>query len=268
MTVSTASFNYVADLVRDRSAIQITLDKEYLVASRLAPLARDRGLTGPGAMDTYISLLRTDREEQDKVVEALTTNETSWFRDTSPFKALSETVLAEQPPGRAMRVWSAACSTGQEPYSIAMTLLEAGWRNFSITATDLSGKVLEQARAGTYSQLEMNRGLPAPMLVRYFTRVGATWQVSADLKRYVTFQQHNLLSAPPPGPFDVVFLRNVLIYFDTATKRDILAKVRQVMRPGGFLLLGAAETTVGIDDSWQRVDSHRTSLYRAPGGSQ
>lgn len=272
MTVSAETFGYVADLVRTHSAIQLPPGKEYLVESRLIPLARQKGITGPTAVDAYVREVRrgADRSELTRVVEALTTNETSWFRDSSPFVALRQDVwpaVRATNPG-TVRIWSAACSTGQEPYSIAMTLLETGERRFSVLATDLSTVVLAQARSGEYSQLEMNRGLPAAMLVRYFARSGAGWAIKDDLRRLITFTQHNLLNAPPAGgPFDVVFLRNVLIYFDAATKRDILGRIRRAMRPGAFLVLGAAESMVGIDAGWERVPTAQGSVYRVPGGT-
>ncbi|WP_324650480.1 protein-glutamate O-methyltransferase CheR [Georgenia sp. H159] len=272
MSVSAEAFGYVADLVRTHSAIQLTPGKEYLVESRLMPLAREKGLSGPTAVESYVREMRrrADRSEVTRVVEALTTNETSWFRDNSPFVVFRRHVVpAVQSlhPG-PVRIWSAACSTGQEPYSIAMTLLETGESRFSVLATDLSTAVLAQARRGEYSQLEMNRGLPAAMLIRYFARSGAGWAVKDELRRTVTFTQHNLLSPPPSGgPFDVVFLRNVLIYFDAATKRDIFTRIRRVMRPGAFLILGAAESTVGITDAWERVATPYGSVYRVPGGT-
>ncbi len=272
MSVSAEAFGYVADLVRTHSAIQLPPGKEYLVESRLLPLARERGLTGPTAVDSYVREMRKrgDRGEVTRVVEALTTNETSWFRDSTPFTALRDEVLPQARAQHAgpLRIWSAACSTGQEPYSITMTMLDAGERRFSVLATDLSSAVLARARAGEYSQLETNRGLPASMLVRYFARSGAGWTVNEELRRFVTFTQHNLLHPPPAGgPFDIVFLRNVLIYFDTATKRAILSRLRRAMRPGGHLVLGAAESTMGIDDAWERVTSSRGPVYRVPGGN-
>jgi len=272
MSVSTESFAYVADLVRAQSAIQLGPGKEYLVESRLLPLARERGHSGPGAVDEYVRTVRrgADPGELTKVVEAMTTNETSWFRDTTPFTVLQQEILPAvraDNPGQ-LRIWSAACSTGQEPYSMIMTLLDGGERRFSVVATDLATDVLARARAGEYSQLEVNRGLPAPMLVKYFDRAGAGWRVKPELRSFVSFAQHNLLGPPPSGgPFDVVFMRNVLIYFDAATKRDILVRLRRVMRPGGYLVLGAAETTMGIDDTWQRVPGSRGPVYRVPGGN-
>jgi chemotaxis protein methyltransferase CheR len=259
MTLTQESFTFVADLVRRRSAIQLDAGKEYLVESRLLPLARRAAaaMPQPAAMEA--------------VVEALTTNETSWFRDAQPFQALVDHVVPEMlGPARpaaatTLRVWSAACSSGQEPYSITMALAEAlPQLAVNVLATDLSDAMLTKARTGRYGQLEVNRGLPAPMLVKYFARAGADWEVVPAVRNRVTFLRHNLLDAPPTGgPFDVVFLRNVLIYFDLATKRDVLRRVQQVLRPGGFLLLGAAETTIGIDDTWERVPVGRGSVYRS-----
>ncbi|NCT91072.1 protein-glutamate O-methyltransferase CheR [Cellulomonas sp. APG4] len=274
MTLRPDTFAFVADLVRRRSAIQLEVGKEYLVESRLMPLARAKGQD----VDAYVAALRTAGPAAlEVVVEALTTNETSWFRDVQPFHALVQHVLPEVLAGptgvvtpglpqRGLRIWSAACSSGQEPYSIAMSLADAAPQaDLRIVATDLSKAMVDRAASGRYSQLEVNRGLPAPMLVKYFTRSGVDWEVSPALRQKVTFQQHNLLDAPPAGgPFDVVFLRNVLIYFDLATKRDVLRRVQQVLRPGGFLLLGAAETTIGVDDDWQRVPVGRGSVYRLP----
>ncbi len=267
MSLAPDTFTFVADLVRQRSAIQLEHGKEYLVESRLLPLAREAQAP---TVDAYVRGLRgvPRQREYERVVEALTTNETSWFRDVTPFRALTDhvvpEVLAARPGTSALRVWSAACSTGQEAYSIGMALLDsAPDLRVQITATDLSEEVLARGRAGRYTQLEVNRGLPAPMLVKHFTRVGTDWEISQRLRSSVTFAKHNLLHAPPlGGPFDVVFLRNVLIYFDLATKRDVLRRAQSVVRPGGFLFLGAAETTIGIDDGWERIPVGRSSVYR------
>lgn len=263
MTITAEEFDYVATLVRERSAIHLTTGKEYLVESRLAPLARSAGLTDVTA---YIRTLRTHPSRHAQVVEALTTNETSWFRDVSPFNALRSELL---PPlvaaGRThVRMWSAACSTGQEPYSVAIAMAEDFPQlGLHIIATDLSEQVLAQARSGQYSQLEVNRGLPAAMLVKHFQRNGAKFEISPELRQQVTFRTHNLLDTPPAGgPFDVVFLRNVLIYFDVPTKREVLDRVRSVLAPGGTLFLGAAETTLGIDAGWKRVAAAGSSVYR------
>ena len=273
MSLTAESFTFVADLVRKKSAIHLPPGKEYLVESRLMPLARRAGIS----VDDYIRRQRTTASltEAELIVEALTTNETSWFRDALPFLTLAGHVLPEvmasKPAGAPLRIWSAACSTGQEPYSIAMTLLDTlsgPAPRIEITATDLSGEVLARAERGAYSQLEVNRGLPAKYLVKYFTKAGTEWQVGQELRSLVRFSKHNLLGPPPLGPFDIVFLRNVLIYFDVEVKRDILRRLRSVLRPGGFLVLGAAETTVGIDDAWQRVQVGRSSIYRNTTGSR
>ncbi|WP_081681095.1 protein-glutamate O-methyltransferase CheR [Cellulomonas sp. URHD0024] len=267
MAVSGESFTFIADLVRRRSAILLAPGKEYLVEGRLLPIARERGLPD---VDAYVNSLRNGAMETEfvRVVEAMTTNETSWFRDSGPFSALRSHAVPELIAARGktaqLKIWSAACSTGQEPYSIAMTLADClpSGAGVDILATDLSEQVLTKAREARYSPLEVNRGLPAAMLVRHLTRSGGDWQVSQELRGLVTFQAHNLLDAPPNGPFDVVFLRNVLIYFDLATKRAILDRVRRVMRADGILVLGAAETTIGVDDAWARVPVGAVSIYR------
>jgi len=266
MTLSAESFAYVAEIVRRRSAIQLDVGKEYLVESRLLPLARAAGQE----IDEFVDALRRrqDPGEITRVVEAMTTNETSWFRDGVPYVALRETevprlVAARRGVGR-LRVWSAACSTGQEPYSVAMTLADVLPPSMQahILATDLSEQVLERARSGRYSQLEVNRGMPAGMLVTHMERVGTEWQVAQPVRDMVEFRAHNLLDAAPAGPFDLVLLRNVLIYFDMPTKAAILERVRRVLHPDGALMLGAAETTLGVHEGFERVSVGRTSLYR------
>jgi chemotaxis protein methyltransferase CheR len=269
MTLPATSFDWVRELVHRESAIVLQPGKEYLVEARLLPIARKMGLDDVGKL---VETLRTkpDPDSTRKVVEALTTNETSWFRDGDPFTALTSTVLPELLANRGaaerLQIWSAACSSGQEPYTIAMLLEDAlpnAASRVSIVATDLSREMVERTKAGRFSQLEVNRGLPAPMLVRHFTRAGNEWEVAPALRRMVTASECNL-AAPLPrmGPFDVVYLRNVLIYFDLSTKQAILRRVRELMRPDGWLFLGAAETTLGVDDSWERVVIGRSSAYR------
>ncbi len=275
MTIAQENFAFVADLVRTKSAILLAPGKEYLVESRLAPIARAQGKT----VDAYVSEKRTSLSPLDAevIVEALTTNETSWFRDAQPFTALTEHIIpelkAQKPVFSNLKIWSAACSTGQEPYSIAMTLKDlfedpgsTSKPIIEILATDLSNEVLQRAQTGRYSQLEVNRGLPASHLVRHFVRAGTEWELDQSIRRMVRFSKHNLLDMPPiGGPFDIVFIRNVLIYFDVPTKRAVLSRIRSVLRPGGFLILGAAETTVGIDDTWRRVQVGRSSVYQNAG---
>ncbi len=262
MSIAPETFAFVADLVGRRSAIRLEPGKEYLVESRLGPIARERQL----GLDEYVRRLRAGAPEDELavVVEAMTTNETSWFRDVAPFAALSAHILPLLRAAGAtdrVRVWSAACSTGQEPYSILMALADAPLP-VEVVATDLNEQVLARAREGQYSQLEVNRGLPAAVLVRHFERVGAHWRVRADLRNRVQFRRHNLMDAPPPGPFDLVFLRNVLIYFDLPTKRAVLDRVARALRPGGFVVLGAAETTLGVHDGFERVEAGGAVLHR------
>ncbi len=269
MTLTATGFDWVRQLVHRESAIVLAPGKEYLVEARLLPIARQMGLTDVGQ---FVDSVRTrpSPESNRRIVEALTTNETSWFRDGDPFTALTSTVLpallSARGPVERLHVWSAACSSGQEPYTIAMLLEDAlpgAATRVSITATDLSREMVARTRAGRFSQLEVNRGLPAPMLVRHFTRAGTEWEVAPTLRRMVSASECNL-AAPLPrmGPFDVVYLRNVLIYFDLPTKQAILRRVRTLMRPDGWLFLGAAETTLGVDDSWERVVIGRCSAYR------
>jgi chemotaxis protein methyltransferase CheR len=269
MSLTATSFDWVRDLVRKESAIVLQPGKEYLVEARLLPIARQMGLTDVGKLVESVRV-RPDADRTRRIVEALTTNETSWFRDGDPFTALTSSVLPSLLQARGtnerLQIWSAACSSGQEPYTIAMLLDDAlpnAASRVSITATDLSREMVQRTRAGRFSQLEVNRGLPAPMLVRHFTRAGNEWEVSPNLRRMVNASECNL-AAPLPrmGPFDVVYLRNVLIYFDLPTKQSILRRVRDLMRPDGWLFLGAAETTLGVDDSWERVVIGRSSAYR------
>ncbi|MGY1744731.1 CheR family methyltransferase [Blastococcus sp. SYSU D00695] len=269
MTLTATSFDWVRQVVHRESAIVLQPGKEYLVEARLLPIARQMGLADVGQLVDNVRT-RPSPENTRRIVEALTTNETSWFRDGDPFTALTSTVLpalqAARGPAERLQIWSAACSSGQEPYTIAMLLEDAmpnAGSRVSITATDLSREMVERTRAGRFSQLEVNRGLPAPMLVRHFSRAGNEWEVNANLRRMVTATECNL-AAPLPrmGPFDVVYLRNVLIYFDLSTKQAILRRVRSLMKPDGWLFLGAAETTLGVDDSWERVVLGRSSAYR------
>jgi chemotaxis protein methyltransferase CheR len=269
MTLPATSFDWVRQLVHRESAIVLQPGKEYLVEARLLPIARKMGLDDVARLVDHVRS-RPTPEGTRSIVEALTTNETSWFRDGDPFTALTSTVLpaltAARGPNERLQIWSAACSSGQEPYTIAMLLEDAlphAATRVSITATDLSREMVQRTRAGRFSQLEVNRGLPAPMLVRHFSRVGTEWEVSPGLRRMVTASECNLAASfPRMGPFDVVYLRNVLIYFDLSTKQAILRRVRDVMRPDGWLFLGAAETTLGVDDSWERVVIGRSSAYR------
>lgn len=268
-----SSFAYVRDLVARESAITIDERQHYLVQSRLAPLARARGVA---TVDDLVAALRVrdDRGLRTQIVDAMTTNETSFFRDAQAFATLEHTVLPDLIARRAgeqrLRIWSAACSTGQEPYSVAMLLIDgfpqvAGW-DVQILATDLSDVVLERARAGRYSQQEVNRGLPAQRLVRHFERDGTTWVLRDRIRRLVTFRRVNLSAAwPALPPADLVLLRNVLIYFAVPTKQAVLDRVTAVLRPDGWVLLGAAETTLHITTRLARVSGTPGPCYRLEG---
>jgi chemotaxis protein methyltransferase CheR len=268
--ITASDFDYVRGLVRERSAIVLEPGKEYLVESRLLALVQRKGIADIPALVTELRKVR-DGALHSQVVEAMTTNETSFFRDVHPFEALRDTLLPEMIERRAqersIKIWSAASSTGQEPYTLAMVIREnfpvlAGWR-VEILGTDLSTEVLDRAREGRYAQLEVNRGLPAALLVKYFEHQGASWIVKPELKRGIEFKPMNLVQPWPTMPrFDFVFLRNVLIYFDRPTKQQILENVRKVLRPDGYLFLGAAETTLNVHEGYDRVALQRAGCYR------
>lgn len=260
----------VRELVRERSAI--TLDgKEYLVEARLAPIVEREGLA---SLAELVRVLRSQRDTRltDDVVEAMTTGETSFFRDLHPFEALRTHVIPsvlEANGGRGVAIWSAAAATGQEPYSLAMLAEEhfAHVPNITILATDLSRSALERAKGGVFTQMEVNRGLPAAMLVKYFERFGREWQVKPRVRHRVTFQHVNLVRSLMAVPLmDIVFLRNVLIYFEPAVKTQVLAQIARVLRPGGYLFLGGAETTVGIQAGFEPVQFGRAVCYRHTAG--
>ncbi|HXG49765.1 MAG TPA: protein-glutamate O-methyltransferase CheR [Methylomirabilota bacterium] len=271
MPISSENFKFIQEFARESAAIVLEPGKEYLVESRLTPIAHQSGFD---TLDDFLNQLRIDRRSvqfHEQVIDALTTNETSFFRDFHPFEALRQHVLPrliEQRAGlKRLSIWSAASSTGQEPYSIAMLLREhfpqlAGW-TISILATDLSPTVLAQARQGTYSQLEVNRGLPAAYLLKYFTKVENKWAIKDDIKKMVDFRQMNLFKPWPILPvFDVVLIRNVMIYFDVETKRSILKRIRQCLQPQGCLFLGTAETTMNLDPDWHPVTLGKATVYQ------
>jgi chemotaxis protein methyltransferase CheR len=244
--------------------------KEYLVEARLAPVAEREGV---GSVAELIGRVRTGAPSlREDVVSAMTTNETSFFRDLHPFEALRTTILPQvldANGGRSLAMWSAAASTGQEAYSLALLVAEhfPSVPSVTILGTDLSRDVLERAAAGRFTQLEVNRGLPAALLVRHFERHGREWQVKPSIRRMVTFRQLNLTrSLPPLPPMDVVFLRNVLIYFDLPTRAQVLRAVAGVLRPEGYLFLGGAETTHNIHDGYEVVRCGRTVVFRLKPG--
>jgi chemotaxis protein methyltransferase CheR len=261
-------FDMFCALLKQRSGLVLSRDKAYLLESRLMPVARRYNIKG---LDELAELVRTKREEGvlRDVTEAMTTNESSFFRDSRPFEMFRTVVLPKLLESRAqrrsLRIWSAACSSGQEPYSLAMILEEeaaklAQWR-LEIVATDLSTEMLERARSGLYTQFEVQRGLPIQMLVKYFTQKADKWMVADKIKKMVQFREFNLLQDMAVlGQFDVVFCRNVLIYFDQPTKSKVLSSIAQVMPSDGLLFLGGAETVLGITDKFRPMDGQR-GLY-------
>jgi chemotaxis protein methyltransferase CheR len=260
-------FDFLRKLLKDRSGLVLTGDKQYLVESRLMPIVRKAGLSRLGEL---VQRLKEGPEALIvDVVEAMTTNESFFFRDKSPFDLFRDVVMPALLAGRAVqrqiRIWCAAASTGQEPYSLAMCLQEmgerlAGWR-IDLLATDLSTEVLEKARAGLYSQFEVQRGLPIGLLVKYFAQVGELWEIAPHVRSMVQYRPLNLLNDfSHLGTFDVVFCRNVLIYFDQETKVDVLDRMARIVQPDGYLVLGAAETVVGLTDSFKPLPERR-GLY-------
>jgi chemotaxis protein methyltransferase CheR len=258
-----SDYEYLRKLLKERSGLDLSADKQYLVESRLVPLARKADL--PGIAELVQKMRGGAEALTAEVVEAMTTNETFFFRDKIPFDHLKETILPALAQARAarrsLRFWCAASSTGQEPYSIAMLLKEmpalSGWRT-EIVATDLSQAVLEKSKAGIFSQFEVQRGLPIQMLVKYFKQNGDLWQLNADIRAMVQHRQLNLLQDfSHLGTFDVIFCRNVLIYFDQETKAAIFERMVRMIEPDGVLALGAAESVVGITDVFKPYPDRR-----------
>jgi len=266
--VTPIEYDYLRKLLKERSGLVLSSDKQYLVESRLLPIARKTGLAGLGEL---VQKLKAPGAESlvVEVVEAMTTNESFFFRDKIPFdhfrEAIMPSLLTARASQRRVRIWCAAASTGQEPYSLAMCLKEmaaqtAGWR-VEIIATDLSTEVLEKAKAGIYSQFEVQRGLPIQLLVKYFTQIGETWQIAPEIRSMVQYRAFNLLSEfNQLGTFDAVYCRNVLIYFDQQTKIDVLDRIARITEADGYLVLGAAETVVGLTEAFKPIPERR-GLY-------
>ena len=264
------NLDHLCGILKQRSGLSLRSDKAYLLESRLLPIALKRGLDG---LDGLVDAMRLNGDEQllHDITEAMTTNESFFFRDNTPFDLFRDTVLPElmeaRKDARSIRIWCAACSTGQEPYSLAMILKEnsamlAGWR-IEIIGTDLSPTVLEKAKSGIYSQFEVQRGLPIQMLMKYFSQTNEMWQVDSAIRGMVKYRVHNLLEdVQSLGTFDVIYCRNVLIYFDVPTKTGVLERLRHLLPPHGSLFLGGAETVIGITDSFKPVLGKR-GLYRA-----
>lgn len=264
----TRDFSWFCSFLRTESAIVIDETKEYLVTSRLAPILKELGLADLSAL---VGKLRTSSKGpvHQKVIEAMTTNETSFFRDLHPFEALKSEVLPAaiaKNGGVGLNIWCAASSTGQEPYTIAMVLRDAFpdvAARSRILCTDINQTVLDRTKEGRYSQLEVNRGLPATLLLKYFTRTGANWQVVEDLRRMIDTRVMNL-AIPWTGvpTMDIIFIRNVLIYFDLEAKKDIVGRLRRSLAMGGALFVGGAETLLNIDDGFSRNVVGKSTVYR------
>jgi chemotaxis protein methyltransferase CheR len=258
-------FDFVARMLKERSGLVIGRDKAYLLESRLMPLARKRGLK---SLEELVGAMRASRDEamMRDVTEAMTTNESCFFRDIKPFDQFRDVVLPQvmqqRAAKKAIRIWSAACSSGQEAYSLAMLLKEnaaklTGWR-IEIVGTDISIEMLEKAKAGLYSQFEVQRGLPIQMLVKYFKKKDESWQIDPALRGMVQFKEFNLLhDLRALGQFDIVFCRNVLIYFDQGTKSRVLDGISKQMPDDGILYLGGAETVLGISDRFRPIPNQR-----------
>lgn len=270
MVMTVDEFDFVRAFVRERSAVVLDADKQYLVEARLTPLLRSEGLASLGQL---VTKLKTERfgPLAGRVVDAMTTNETSFFRDVHPFEALRTVILpellAKRQATRKLTIWTAACSSGQEPYTIAMMIRKhfpqlAGW-TVRIIATDISSQMVARTQAGRYTQLEVNRGLPAPYLP-YFRRVGMEFEIDPSIRSMVETFQLNLVSSWPVAipTVDVIFLRNVMIYFDVATKKDLLGRMRQRLAPDGALFLGGAESPLNLDDGYERMPITQAGCYR------
>ena len=257
-------FEFVSQLLHKRAGIVLTTDKMYLLESRLAPLARKEGLP---SIDDLIQVVRSRRDERliTQVVDVMTTNETFFYRDKTPFNHLKEAILpilGQARRGGRIRIWCAACSTGQEPYSIAMMLDQmpqlTGGVPVEIIASDISDRCLDRARQGLFTQFEVQRGLPIQTLMQYCTQQDDHWRISERMRQQVSFRKLNLIDPSyAHGKFDVIFCRNVLIYFDAPTKSDVFERLSQAMNPGGFLVLGAAESIVGVTQAFESAQDRR-----------
>jgi chemotaxis protein methyltransferase CheR len=263
--VTPADYDYLRKLLKERSGLVLSADKQYLVESRLLPVAHRAGIE---TLTELVRKLRGMKHEPlvTEVAEAMTTNESFFFRDKLPFENFRDTImpalLAARSPQRRIRIWCAAASTGQEPYSLAMSLKEMGdkiaGRQIEIVATEFSTQVLEKAKSGIFSQFEVQRGLPIQFLIKYFDQIGDAWQINPDVRAMVQFRPFNLLHEfTHLGPFDLVFCRNVLIYFDQETKAGVLDRIARTMEHDGYLVLGAAETVVGLTDSFKPLLDRR-----------
>lgn len=270
MKVSPEQFAFFRSLLRRKTGVVVDDSKQYLVVARLMPIVKQRSIP---SLDTLIDRMKggLDPTLERDVLNAMMTHETSFFRDKSPFETLRSLIEELVPKRKVLRqltIWSAACSTGQEPYSIAMLLNEhfvdlvATWR-VRILATDISEPILTKAREGLFSNLETNRGLPAELLKKYFRPLQGKWSITQDCRRLIEFRQLNLNGTWPTMPVcDIIFLRNVMLYFDVPTRAALVGKMRRSLKPDGALFLGGAETMIGIDTGYERLLGKGCSYYR------
>lgn len=267
--VSRDALSFLFGMLKKESGLILDDSKTYLVETRLEPIAKAEGFS---SIDELARRLQQDAATplRRKVIEAMTTNETSFFRDLTPFTVLKNAVLPglvkANEKSKRIRIWSGACSTGQEAYSIAFSVSDVpeltGW-DVKIVGTDIAEKVVERAKTGVYTQHEVQRGLGVSYLVRFFTQQGADWAVNPEIRRMVQFRQLNVLNEfSTVGPFDVIFFRNILIYFDSSTKKQILERMAGVLSPSGVLFLGGTETPLGITDRWVRVKLDQGVVYK------
>ena len=270
MSISADDFQIVQKFLLENSGISLAPGKEYLVEGRLQPLVYSEGFD-----DIHVLVVALNKNSESdlgkKVIEALTTNETSFFRDKHPFETLKTAIIPEllkkTQANKKIQIWSAASSSGQEPYSLAMLLADSfswvkDW-DIRIVASDISEEMLEKCRSGLYSQFEISRGLPAHYLPRFFQRVESKWQINSEIRERIDFCYLNLyedwVGLPP---LDIIFMRNVLIYFDKATKKMILEKVLKVLKPGGYLFLGSGEKPEGLEDHFQTTDFSTSACFK------
>jgi chemotaxis protein methyltransferase CheR len=269
-SITEQDFDLIRKLLHERSAILLDSSKQYLVESRLAPVLRQRNLNSIRELVAQLRYQPSDGLYR-QVVEAMVITESSFFRDHHPFEALRKVVIPDlidrRRNDRRLHFWCAASAHGQEPYSIALLIREhfpelIRWK-VSLRASDLSREVLARAREGRYKQIEVNRGVPAALLVKYFEQDGTDWQLKPALRSMVDFEEINVAHSWPPLPrMDLVLIRNVMIYFDVETKKAILERLVRLLRPDGYLVLGGAETTINLNDSFRRVEPYNAGLYQ------
>lgn len=262
------NFDYITKFLKDETAIILEPGKEYLVETRLTPLVQEFRLESLDDLIKHLHFKPTP-ELKVKIIDAMTINETLFFRDNHPFEALKSSILPEiagRKKDKKLNIWCAASSSGQEPYSIAMILKEHSntFKDWTInfTASDLSEKILQRAKTGIYNQLEVNRGLPMPYLMKYFEKTGVNWQIKEEIRHMVKFKKINLKEPWNFEEMDLVFMRNVLIYFNHDTKKEIFKRLEKTLHPEGYFFLGGSETTIGVSNEFEKVGTDRIPCYR------